>query len=155
MNFDDDDFDPVEFSEEDAEKDFEELNRRADAHPLNRKAYEILELIEALYGLTTDDMGRAGIETMRQSSHMLITKLASGLRTESYHLAMQNAAIIRYHAEYLRLSNHSLKEDVDIDERYIRMFREEMENFRLLFREWVATFGTLTRYGDDEWGLFN
>jgi len=38
-----------------------------------------------------------------------VAKLSSALASNNYLLCMQNAALIRYHGEYLRLSNHMLE----------------------------------------------
>lgn len=155
MNFDDDDFEE-EFSKEDWEREREEEDRRVNAHPMYVKAKEIMELVDVMYDLCPDETSREmNLRPMQDSAMIMNAKLNSALRTDSHIVAFQNAAIIREHGEFLRLSNHSLADEEWLEERYVKMFREEMEKFRLLFCDWVTTFEKLERYGDDEWGLFH
>jgi hypothetical protein len=102
-----------------------------------------------------DEFQKYDLRLMADSAAIVKVKFFSALRTDAYLVAAQNAAIIREHGEYLRLSNHSLMREQFLDERYVTVFREEMENFRLLFREWGKTFDKLEKFDGDEWGLFN
>jgi hypothetical protein len=159
MPFEDDDegFDPEELSEEEkAEilRKSEEEDRKAENHPLNVQANEIMDMVTVL--VETRDGGekeRCG-SLMMESAMIICAKLASALRTDAYLIAMQNAAIIREHAEYLRLSNHMMTRARGFDPAYVRSFRQEMEEFRKLFKEWVTTFDQLDNDYEDEWGLF-
>jgi hypothetical protein len=40
------------------------------------------------------------------------------------------------------------------DEKYINMFREEMERFRELFKTWAIEIRDKENDFEDEWGLF-
>ena len=85
---------------------------------------------------------------------IILAKLASGLGSDDYVLSMQKASIIRDHAEYLRLSNHMLNSLGVFDKAYVKAFREEMERFRELFREWAQEIREQENDFNDEWGLF-
>ena len=67
---------------------------------------------------------------------------------------MENAALIRKCARELMVLQHSLKafgfEEVD----YYQIVRRQLEEFRLLFRDWVASFNP-KHFIVDDWGLFN
>ena len=52
------------------------------------------------------------------------------------------------------IQNHTLKAFGFRDVKYYDIVREQLEEFRLLFREWVAGFDP-QKYIVDEWGLFN
>ncbi|WP_205627976.1 hypothetical protein [Salinivirga cyanobacteriivorans] len=67
---------------------------------------------------------------------------------------MQNAALIRKAAMDLMIQNHSLE---DFGFEYVEYFdivRKLIEEYRLLFIDWVAGFDKWN-YIIDRWGLFN
>jgi len=67
---------------------------------------------------------------------------------------MENAAIIRKSARDLMLQNHSLEMFGFEYVEYYSMVRDLIEEYRLLFIEWVAGFDKWN-YIIDRWGLFN
>lgn len=151
-NFDDDFSD--EFSEED-EKHFRERKENVKNHPLMLQAKELNELISALLD-TCDDSSFSELygSTLRESAIMIMVKLRSSLDSESRLLCLQNAAIIREHGQYLRLANHTLGMSEGFDKKYVTMFREEVEKFRMLFVEWINKVHHMEKDVKDEWGLF-
>jgi hypothetical protein len=160
MHFHDDDFDHEDFHDPESEQEFRQRRKqqqqRLHKHPLFRQAHEILELVDALINSAANtEEAELYAPNLRESAMIIVAKLAAGLQSDSYVVCMQQAAIIREHAESLRLSNHLLKYAEGFDERYIGLFREEMEKFRELFKEWAAAIKTMDRdFGDEEWGLF-
>lgn len=86
---------------------------------------------------------------------VLTAKLYAALHSDSYLVCMQNAAIIRSEAEYLRLSSHMLNSSNDYDRAYVAVFREDMEKFRALFAEWAKKIHSMDKDDiEDDWGLF-
>jgi hypothetical protein len=155
--FDDDDFDFGELSDEEREeieRERKEQDERVNKHPLMLQAQEILQIVDALLASTDSETIDIYGGTLRESTMMLVVKLSSALRSDSYVICMQSAAIIRDHAEYLRLSNHILSDSEAFDEKYINMFREEMERFRELFKTWAKEIRDKENDFEDEWGLF-
>lgn len=151
--FDDDDFD---FGDEDGSaEDWQEKKRQVNKHPLMVQAKEILQIVDALID-TCKDAEAADMYggTLRESAMVVLAKLSSGLAIDSYLACMQNAAIIRDHAQYLRLSNHMLGMSEGFDEQHVEMFRREMETFRELFNAWAKEIHKMERDVEDEWGLF-
>ena len=72
-----------------------------------------------------------------------------------YSIRMQNAALIRQAAMDLYVQVGSLRMFENFkDKNYIPLIRQEIEEFRLLFIEWVANFDT-SNYIWDEWELLN
>jgi hypothetical protein len=68
---------------------------------------------------------------------------------------MQNASIIRYHAEYLLTQTSGMKAFADADEEYVQILRTAMLEFRELFKKWVKEFNRSERDEfEDDWGLF-
>ncbi len=69
-----------------------------------------------------------------------------------YIIRMENAAIIRKNAQFIKISsNNFIAEDL-LSEEYNKVVRDEIDTFRELFKQWVATFEK-DEYVD-EWGLF-
>ena len=153
-----DDFSYDDLSEEEKrelDRQLEEEDRRVKNHPLNVQAREIKNMIDVLLDTCGDEEAREQYgSTMRDSAMIILAKLASGLSSDDYVLSMQKAALIRDHAEYLRLSNHMLDSAEVFDKAYVKAFRDEMEKFRELFREWAAEIREQTNDFEDEWGLF-
>ena len=87
-----------------------------------------------------------------ENSLIIGAKLRGAMAVDLYILKMENAAIIRTNAlqlmEQVRfavLSNFA-------EEDYNNVIQDSMDEFRMLFKDWVATF----RKDDieDDWGLF-
>ena len=85
---------------------------------------------------------------------LLTVKVAGAEMAGLYDLKMEAAAIIRKSARDLMVQNHTLEmfgfKDVD----YFNIIRDLIEEYRLLFINWVAGFDKWN-YTIDRWGLFN
>ena len=68
-----------------------------------------------------------------------------------YIIRMENAAIIRKNAQFIKISTNSLI-DEGMDKEHRQVIRDEIDKFRELFKQWVASFEK-DEY-TDEWGLF-
>lgn len=152
---DNDDFELSPEENEELEKEMRKEREMLKKHPLLKQAKEILSVVDTLLDTCNDAaMGERYGATLRESAMILVVKLSSALISDNYLLCMQNAALIREHGEYLRLSNHMLNSSGAFDKKYVKMFRGEMENFRLLFKEWAKEIGNKENDVEDEWGLF-
>jgi len=69
-----------------------------------------------------------------------------------YILRMENAAIIRKNAQYIKSAILSMSMQEEVEESYCTVIRAEIDKFRELFKAWIATF-VKDEY-EDEWGLF-
>ncbi len=69
-----------------------------------------------------------------------------------YIIRMENAAIIRKNAQFIKISTNGFIEDDLMEEQYRLVIREEIDKFRELFKQWVASFQKDDC--EDEWGLF-
>jgi hypothetical protein len=157
MPYDDNDFDPDDLSDDEKEE-FEKKQKEEQyllrKHPLLCQAKEIMKIVDVLMDTRAEESKNVYGNTLHESAMIIVAKLSSAIPSESYLVRMQNAALVREHAEYLRLSNHMLKHIGGFDEKHIRMFREEMEKFRGLFREWAKEIHAMENDFEDEWGLF-
>ncbi|MOA56507.1 hypothetical protein D3C78_1805000 [compost metagenome] len=66
---------------------------------------------------------------------------------------MESAVIIKIHARELLTQTTLCKMEELVDEKYLQLLRDEIDNFRLLFIDWVNGFDRTNDVPDD-WGLF-
>jgi len=155
---DDNDFDPDDFNFSDDDSDdagFEKEKRDFRKFPLYLKATEILHTVKALCDSLEGDDSEMYSHSLRESSMIIPAKIAGAYGANNWLICMQNASLIRYHAEYLLTSTSGLKAMTKADKSYIKVMRTEMEEFREMFNQWVCTFETLEKDDyEDEWGLF-
>jgi len=69
-----------------------------------------------------------------------------------YTIRMENAAIIRKNAQFIKISNNSFMLDGMMEPQHRLVIRDELDKFRGLFKIWVASFKK--DEFEDEWGLF-
>jgi len=69
-----------------------------------------------------------------------------------YIIRMENAAIIRKNAQFVKVSTNNFIEDDLMEAEHHLIIRQEIDTFRELFKQWVASFEK-DEY-EDEWGLF-
>lgn len=143
-----DDDDGPGYTPGDEDKNLESL-------PIYRKALEIVDLTEQIVDTFADE-GHAirHREYMLEDSMMLPAKIAGAEAMDYYIHKMENATLVKIHARSLLTQSASIKHLGIVNEQYVQLLRDEIEAFRLLFREWVKTFdGSATKEGDG-WGLF-
>lgn len=157
---DDDDFDfnfddLSDEEKEEIEKQQREERQALETSPIYIKAFEIYNTVNALVESLSDDDKEFYQSILLESSMILAPKIAGAFGSESWLICMQNASIIRYHAEYLHTSTSGLRLFTKAQKEYVQLFRTDMEEFRELFKEWVKTFDKLEHEEYvDEWGLF-
>lgn len=124
--------------------------------PIFEKSEEIFETLKTITDLfPKDDPILLDLKEQLLGDAMLIqAKLAGAFAVKLYDIKMENAALIRKAARDLMVSYHTLKmlgfEDVE----YYKIIRKQIEEFRLLFVEWVSSFNQ-KHFITDSWGLFN
>lgn len=154
-DFDDDDFDfgdLEDFNEDDLPGSFKKLEQM----PIYQKAMEISHTVSDICDLIPDDAQMLGTIKgfLLEDSMMIPAKIAGAEAGDMYDLRMENAAIIRKCARDLMLQYHSLVAFGFEHAEYYKMVRQQIEEFRLLFIDWVASFDPWN-YIVDDWGLFN
>lgn len=70
-----------------------------------------------------------------------------------YMIRMENASIIRKNAQFIKSNMLTMIAEEAISEEHGMLIRTEIDKFRMLFKDWVATFQK--DEFEDEWGLFN
>ena len=125
--------------------------------PIYKKAEHIFQLVESLVAILPedDDYLNDTKHFMTSDAMLICAKIMGAEGGDLYSIRMQNAALIRQAAMDLYVQVGSLRMFENFkDKNYIPLIRQEIEEFRLLFIEWVANFDT-TNYFWDEWELFN
>lgn len=127
-------------------------------HPLYRKAEEIVEIVDCIIDSLPEDE-RDFHEPVRESAMMLAPKFAGAYDSDLWLLMMQNAAIMRYHAQYVATGTYgfNITGETQVDERYIELLRKEMREYKKLFNEWMETVHATERdpeMDQDDWGVF-
>lgn len=124
--------------------------------PIYIKGKEIFDVVHRISELIPEDA-----KELQDIKHVMITdaalltvKIAGAEGGGLYSIKMQAAAIIRKAANDLMVQNHSLQMFGFEDVAYFQIVRDLIEEYRLLFIDWVAGFDKWN-YVIDRWGLFN
>ena len=146
------------------EDDFEYRREKLEQMPLYKKAHEIMNIVFRIGKIDSDDITTAGeqeremiefsIDEMRSNATIISAKIAGAEAMELYDLKMENAAIIRKAAREIITNARGLEMNGFKETDYLDLLRNEIEEMRILFAEWVKTFDPFN-YIIDRWGLFN
>ena len=129
---------------------------RTESLLIYRKGKEILDMIDKIAALIPEnDEYLMDIKAcVLSDAAQLTVKVAGAEAAGLYDLKMENAAIIRKAARVLMVRQHSLDMFGFKYVEYYKIVRELIEEYRLLFIDWVAGFDKWD-YIIDRWGLFN
>lgn len=131
---------------------------RLEQMPLYQKALQILKITMGLVEIVPKDneyLQETTVRFMMENAMLLAPKIAGASAIDLYDLKMENATLVRKAARDLYVQAGSLRYEETIpDQDYIRLLRSEIEEFRLLFVDWVENFDQWN-YIKDDWGLFN
>ncbi len=121
-----------------------------------KKGQEICDVIREICDLIPEENEHLQYikAEMIADASMLTVKVAGAEAAGLYDLTMEAAAIIRKAAHDLMVGNHKLEMFGFEDVEYYKIVRELLEEYRLLFIDWVAGFDKWN-YVIDRWGLFN
>lgn len=131
---------------------------RIDNMPIYQKAEQIFKLTEGLVHIIpveNEFLQETTVQYMLENAMIIPVKIAGAEGGDLYDLRMENAAIIRKAARELYVQAGSLRYEEDVANKdYIELLRNTIDEFRLLFIDWVAGFD-VWNYIKDSWGLFN
>jgi hypothetical protein len=164
MFWNDDDDDDLGWDDHLSEEEKAEIDRKHKAederlrnHPLYKQAHEILDIVNAIVDSLPEEE-RAFHSPMVESAYMLGPKFAGAFNSGSWLLTMQNAALMRYHAAYIATGTYGFNmHDGEVDKRYVKLLREEMQTYKKLFNAWMKEVHAAKDSPDDmedEWGVF-
>ncbi len=124
--------------------------------PILAKAEEIFDLVKTITDLIPeeDELLQSYKSQLLEDAMIIPVKISGAEVVKLYDIKMENAAIIRKAARDLMVAYHGLEMFGFKDVKYYLMVREKIEEFRLLFVDWVANFNP-KHFITDRWGLFN
>jgi hypothetical protein len=136
--------------------EFEDSFDKAENLPIYKKGWEIFKVVKQIGDLIPGDNEhlQAIKGQMYVDAGMLTAKIAGAEGGDLYDIRMECAAIIRKAARDLMVTNHSLEMFGFEEVEYFDIVRDLIEEYRLLFIDWVAGFDQWN-YITDRWGLFN
>ena len=149
-----------DFEDEEGEE-WKKKEARLAAKALYLKWREVLGLIVAFAENLCSDSEENKEETHEQITKRMIyenamiigPKLKGAMGVDMYILQMENASIIRTNAKQLMEQVNFTVLMGFAEESYKEVIADAMNEFRLLFKDWIATFQK--DEFEDEWGLFN
>jgi hypothetical protein len=148
-----DDFDEDKDWEGEDRDDLENQKDGIYAHPLAVKAREIVRLTHALVGSLDEARKALYGGMMMEDATLLISKISVTEAFSDYVMKMENAVIIKVHAKSLNSMTYQLAIEQTHAEEHLQLLRISIEEFRVLFKEWVRSFDSSERF-DDGWGIF-
>lgn len=124
--------------------------------PIFVKGREIFDVVRNICELFPEDNPHLQFvkEELLTDAAVLSVKVGGAEAAKLYDLKMEAAAIIRKAANDLMVQNHSLEMFGFKHTDYFNIVRDLLEEYRLLFIDWVAGFDKW-HYVIDRWGLFN
>ena len=124
--------------------------------PIYKKSQEIFDVLETITSLFPDDNDY--LQSIKQnllSDIMTIrAKICGAEAVKLYDIIMENATIIRKTARDIFVGGNSLEYFGFSDSKYYHLVRDLIEEFRILFIDWISGFNP-KHYIVDNWGLFN
>ena len=112
--------------------------------PLYQKAEQIFKITQGLVEIVPAEnqfLQETTVRFMLEDAMIIPAKIAGAQGVELYDLKMENATIIRKAARDLYVQAGSLRFHEDVqDKDYVNLLRDEIDEFRLLFIDWVASF---------------
>ncbi len=125
--------------------------------PIYQKAEQIFKLTDGLVQIIPKEdefLQETSARCMMEDAMIIPAKIVGAEAGNFYDLRMENAAIIRKAARDLYVHAGSLPYHGIENVEYVELLRKEIDEFRLLFIDWVAGFD-VWNYIKDDWGLFN
>lgn len=137
-------------------EEFESRHGKIKKLPLYQKGKEIMDVVLQITELIPENEVHLNTikRIMLEDARVLTVKVVGAEAGDLYDLRMECATIIRKAARNLMVQNHTL-EMFDFEHTgYFDIVRKLIDEYRLLFIDWVAGFDKWN-YVVDNWGLFN
>ena len=148
------DYNEDDWNDEAFRKEMEEEERRVRNLPVMQKADEIVRLTEAIVETIREEEDELHVrERMLSNACVLMPKIAGAEASDLYTLRMENAVLIKIHARELLAQTSLCKAEKLARPDDLQLLRNTLEEFRVLFVEWVTGFDKNNDI-PDEWGIF-
>ncbi|KAA3653180.1 MAG: hypothetical protein DWP98_00210 [Bacteroidetes bacterium] len=134
----------------------EEESNKVKKSALFIKANEIYVLVSKIASLIPeeDSLLSSFRDIIIEDAFTICSKVAGAYNSDIYEVRMESAVLIRKAALDLKLQYHNLKAFEFREIEYYPLIIGHIEEFRLLFLDWVDTFDETDKL-EDEWGLFS
>lgn len=149
-----DDFEDEEAEwDEDGEFDPRKEQEKIYKHPLMIKAKEIIGLTRALVGSLDEARRELYGGLMLEDAMLMSAKFAGAESIQDFVLKMEKAVIMKVHAKSLNAMTYQLALEETHAEEHLELLRQAIEEYRILFINWIRSFDPSEKY-DDGWGIF-
>lgn len=149
QDWNDDDFDDEEY-----ERERKEEEKRVANLPIVKKAKDLFVTINAFIETFTDEEDTLDLKSGLFNNVAIINAKIRGAEAgDLYSIRMENAVLIKVNAVDVKTTAYTLEIMEIGDADYIEVIRNEVDEFRKIFVEWVATFDRSNNMGD-EWGIW-
>lgn len=138
------------------EDDDDDDLRKPEQLPIYQKGMEIFDIVKTMTDLIPKDNEHLQITKgfMLEDAANLTVKVAGAEGGDLYDIRLECATIIRKSARDLVVQLNSLEMFGFEETQYFDLLRREVEEYRLLYIDWVQSFDPWN-YIIDRWGLFN
>ncbi|KFE99700.1 hypothetical protein IX39_03275 [Chryseobacterium formosense] len=132
------------------------MDRPSRNTPIFKKAEEIYKALKTITDLIPEDNEYLKDVKMNLlgDSMVMMAKISGAEAVKLYDIKMENAAIIRKAARDILVGGNTLEMFGFEDAKYYTIVRDLVEEFKILFAEWVEGFNP-KHFIVDGWGLFN
>lgn len=145
-----DDFEEDPFDDEDLEKE----RQRVKNLPIVKKANDLMKTIMAFMESVSDEEDEMNMKPLLFEDVTVINaKIRGAEGGDLYFIRMENAVLIKVHAVSIRNTIRFYEMQGIGNPEYLKLIINEIEAFRKIFIDWVATFKRTDEF-PDEWGLF-
>jgi hypothetical protein len=148
QNWDDD------FGDKEYERERKEEEHRVANLPIVKKAKDLFMTVNAFIETFTDEEDKLDLKSGLFNNVAIINAKISGAKAgDLYSIRMENVVLIKVNAVEIKTTACTLEVMEIGDADYIEVIRNEVDEFRKVFMEWVATFDRSNNMGD-EWGIW-
>ncbi len=114
--------------------------------PVFQKGLEVLQTVYTIFDLVKEDekeenaLLKDAVRIMLEDAQIALAKIAGAEGAELYGLKIENAYIIKSHARNIQATSNLLEMSEEIDDSYIQLLRNQVNDFRQAFLDWVHGF---------------
>jgi len=134
---------------------FEENSENYNDLPVLKKANDILKVTFALSDIIDKEKDELMLADQMLSNALTIpSKIAGAEGGNLYSIRFDNATLIKLSARELLAQASLVEKEGLCDKEYVQLLRDEIEEFRILFLNWVSSFDKDDDL-EDEWNIRN
>ncbi len=122
--------------------------------PVYRKSEEIVEITRAIVDIADKECDEYElVRLMLSNAYMIGAKIVGAEGGDLYNIRMECAVQVKVAACDLLSQASFCRSQGLIDSEYLKVLKDAIEEFRVLFVDWINTFDKTNNVADG-WGLF-